>query len=448
MNHSTLSEVGQSIRNSHLLKILLVGFLILLLQLPIASIRGVIRERQQTRDEALEEVMSKWGRNQRVAGPAIIVPYVKRWTEPDKDGKPQPRSMVVHASFLPETLSIEGHIESERRHRGIYEIPVYRMALEVAGRFARPDLAQWAIAPEDVLWERAYLSVLISDARAITEQSALSWNSAPLPFLPSAGEFAPHQGGIHAKLKDHLSAESFEFSFPLKLNGSVGAFFAPFGRQTNVELEANWPAPSFQGAWLPTRHDFSPEGFQAIWNIASLGRNYPQSWRSDSNAYEGEISSSFFGVNMISPVDHYRMAQRSVKYQILFLGLTFVTLWLFEVLGRMRIHAVQYLLVGAGMCLFYLLELSLAEHLGFLAAYGIASAAVVALITAYCVAVLKTTRRAVIVGGVVAVLYAYLYTLLMIQDYALLLGSIGLFLILAATMYLTRKVDWYSFKKQ
>jgi len=343
-------------------------------------------------------------------------------------------------------LSIRGDVESELRHRGIYEIPVYRMSLEVAGSFSRPDFAEWAIDPDDILWDRAYVSVLISDARAITEQSALSWNNAPIPFLPSAGEFGRNQQGIHAKLRSHLNAETFDFSFPLELNGSVGAFFAPFGRQTKVELCANWNAPSFQGAWLPTHHDFDSDGFRATWNIASLGRNYPQSWRCESDSYADAISSSHFGVNMISPVDQYRMSHRSVKYQFLFLVLTFVTLWLLEIRMKRRIHTVQYLFVGAGMCLFYLLELSLAEHLGFFAAYVIASAAVIALITAYSIAMLKAARRALIVGGVVTALYAYLYTLLMIQDYALLLGSIGLFLILAATMFLTRKVDWYSFK--
>ena len=165
-----------------------------------------------------------------------------------------------------------------------------------------------------------------------------------------------------------------------------------------------------------------------------------------SSNREGAVSSSLFGVDMISPVVHYRMSHRSVKFQFLFLVLTFATLWLFETRIRTRIHSVQYLFVGAGMCLFYLLELSLAEHLGFVAAYTIASAAVIALITTYSAAMLKTAKRATIVGAVVTLLYIFLYILLMIQDYALLIGSIGLFLALATTMFLTRRVDWYNLK--
>lgn len=242
-----------------------------------------------------------------------------------------------------------------------------------------------------------------------------------------------------------MDNRSFDFSLPLELNGSIGAFFAPFGRDTEVQLSSNWSSPSFQGMWLPASRTVNRDGFQATWSIPFLSRDYPQNWRFWSN-FENVISLSLFGVDMISPVDHYRMSQRSVKYQILFLVLTFVTLWLFEVLVKVRIHPVQYLLTGAGMCLFYLLELSLAEHFGFILAYTIASAAIVILITSYSAAILKSTKRALIVGAVVTLLYLYLYILLMIEDYALLVGSIGLFIVLATIMFLTRKVDWYSLK--
>jgi inner membrane protein len=443
MNNIGTSGIWQTLRTSHLLKILSIGFLVLLLQMPIAKIRGVIRERQQTRSQAVNEITGKWGGEQTIIGPMVVVPYERRWTETDKDGKMAPRSQTVYASFLPETLDVAGNIESDIRYRGIFEVPVYRMTLDMTGRFSLPNFSEWAIHPDDIMWDRAYLSVRISDARAITKQSVLSWNDEQLEFLPSTGEFGHNEPGIHVKLKDRLEADGFEFSVPLELNGSVGAFFVPFGKETEVALKSNWNAPSFQGSWLPTRRDVKDDGFEASWNITSLGRNYPQQWRSSSSP-EGAVTSSRFGVNMISPVDHYRMSTRSVKYQFLFLVLTFATLWLFEIRIKTRIHSIQYLFVGAGMCLFYLLELSLAEHIGFLTAYAIASAAVVALITTYCVAVLKGVGRAVIVGVVVTLLYVYLYTLLTIEDFALLVGSIGLFFALAATMFLTRKVDWYS----
>lgn len=443
MSAGRMSDILQPLRSSDFVKILLIGFLILLLQIPIVKIRGVIRERQQTREQAVEEVTAKWGKSQSIIGPTLMVPYVNR--QSDSRDQRRAQSDVTCAAFLPESLSISGAIQSDLRYRGIFEIPVYKMSLDLTGRFARPDFSSWPIEPNDILWDQAYLSVRIADARAISKSPTLTWNDAELDFLPASGEFGSAHQGVHVKLGDYLDKESFDFSFPLEVNGSIGASFAPLGRDTQVRITSNWPSPSFQGAWLPAERTVNSDGFEATWNVPFLSRNYPQSWQSGLG-FDHVISSSLFGVNMISPVDHYRMAQRSVKYQILFLGLTFVTLWLFEVLIKIRIHPVQYLFVGAGMCLFYLLELSLAEHIGFILAYIIASAAIIVLVTSYCAAVLRTMTRATIVGLVVTLLYIYLYVLLMIQDYSLLVGSIGLFVVLATIMFLTRKVDWYALK--
>jgi len=231
----------------------------------------------------------------------------------------------------------------------------------------------------------------------------------------------------------------------LDLNGSTGAFFTPLGEQTEVSVRSNWEDPSFQGNWLPTDRSVTGDGFEARWSIPSLGRNYPQKWTRGSVSAD-VLEASRFGVELITPVDHYRMTERSLKYEILFLFLTFLSLWLFEVLAKVRIHWIQYLLVGAALCLFYLLELSLSEHIGFIGAYMLASAAVVGLIATYGVAVLKGVRRAMLLSFAVAVLYACLFVLLNNQDFALLVGSVGLFAILAAVMFLTRRIDWYNLR--
>jgi inner membrane protein len=442
MTDARINSISESLRNSHFVKVLVIGFLILLLQIPIGMVRRIIRQRQNTRDGAVAEVRAKWGNSQSIIGPSIVVPYVKRSAGPAGQRR-QAASDVEYAAFLPESLTISGNIVSELRYRGIFEVPVYRMSLDLKGSFSHPDFSQWAIEPSDILWDRACLSLRIADARAMTKSPKVLWKGQAMDVLPSAGEFGSSQQGIHVKLKDHLNGESFNFLASLELNGSSGAFFAPLGRDTQVRITSNWPSPSFQGAWLPTNRTVTDDGFDATWNIPFMSRNYPQNWRSRSDLQQA-VSSSLFGVNVISPVDHYRMSQRSVKYQILFLLLTFATLWLFEVLSKVRIHPVQYLLVGAAMCLFYLLELSLAEHFGFVFAYVIASAAVVVLVTLYSAAMLKTGGRGVIVGLVVTLLYIYLYVLLMIEDYALLAGSAGVFVALATVMFLTRNVDWYS----
>lgn len=436
----------ETVRRSPLLRIILVGFLVLLLQIPINMISGVVGERASRRQEAAEEVTSKWGNEQSVIGPMLTVPYVQKWFETDKDGALKlARTEVRYASFLPDSLQESGKVVGEVRYRGIFKVPVYSMALDVTGQFSRPDLSEWDVKAEDILWDRAHLTVQISDARAITNPVALQWNGQELRFLPGVGDFGGTRAGIHVPMKGHLSDAAFKFSYHLDLNGSGGVSFAPFGRETTVDIQSNWSDPSFQGNWLPAQRTITEAGFQAKWNIPFLGRNYPQQWQGAAD-FENAISSSLFGVEFIAPVDHYRMSERSVKYEALFLSLTFLTLWLFERLSQRRVHSVQYLLVGAALCVFYLLELALAEHIGFTIAYVCASVAVTAVVYLYCTFALGGRKGALIMGGVLLLLYGYLYVLLMCQDYALLIGSVCLFLALAVVMWITRKVDWYSVK--
>jgi inner membrane protein len=434
-----------AIRNSPLVRLLLIGFLLLLLQIPILMIKAQIGEREDRRRAAVNEVTEKWGKEQSVIGPMLTVPYVWRWIEPGDGGKQTIRTETRQATFLPDDLTIQGRMESETRYRGIFEVPVYRMTLEVKGRFVKPDFTGWGVDAKDIQWDRAALSVRISDARAIQNQAALNWNGQDEPFLPGIGEFGGTKSGIHAALKGRLTDERFEFSFPLILNGSDGAFFAPLGHTTTVNVTSNWSSPSFQGNWLPNNRVVTDKGFDADWTIPYLGRNYPQRWTSDTTLGDA-IETSQFGLRLISPVDQYRMAHRSIKYETLFLLLTFLSIWLFEVLVKIRVHSIQYLLVGAAMALFYLLELSLSEHLGFPMTYLIASTAVVGLVSAYSISVLKRAGRGAVMGAVVAALYGYLYVLLNNEDYALLVGSSGLFLILGLVMYLTRRIDWFEMK--
>jgi inner membrane protein len=447
---SELRGVMAAIRGSHMLRLLLIGFLVLVLLIPAAMIAARVRERRSTRAGAVDEVTAKWGKLQVITGPALIVPYVVRRSEVDGNGRRVVREETHRLTILPETLAVRGQIDSEVRHRGIFSVPVYRMRLEVSGRFAWPDLAELDVDPATVAWDRAELGVGITDARAIQEQVGLTWNQGSLSFLPGPGLLDLTDAGIHAPLAGAMSGANLEFTFPLVLNGSVGVYFVPFGRETRVELRSNWPDPSFQGNWLPTRRSVTDGGFDAAWNIPFLGRNYPQAWTSQEQGGDGKgkmsdtVEASKFGLDLITPVDQYRMAERSTKYAGLFILLTFAAIWLIEVLGGVRVHPIQYLLVGAAICLFFLLELALSEHIGFGRAYLLASFAVVGLIASYSLAALKSPGRAGIVGGLVAALYAYLYVLLNNEDYALLIGSVGLFLMLGAIMYLTRRIDWYA----
>ncbi len=435
------AKVFEQVRNSQFVRILLVFFLILILQIPTVMLEGLVRDRQNLRQEAVSGITVKWGTQQEIIGPRLVVPYIKRVQSGDTK-----KAEVKSGVFLPQTLSISGNLDSETRHRGIFEVPVYQTNLSIRGRFQRPDFSAWGVNPEDILWNRAELNVQISDTHALQNQAKLVWNKAPISFIPGQGKLSNNSNasGIHAVLQKKMEGSTFDFEIPLKLKGSERMTFAPFGETTQVNLTSNWADPSFQGSWLPSQSTVTDKGFKAVWDIPSLGRNYPQLWNTESPVEAETIRKSIFGVDLISPVDNYRMAARSIKYNFLFLILTFAVFWLFEVTVRLRVHPLQYLLVGIAMSLFYLLQLALSEHMGFQGAYAIASAAVVGMITLYSIAVLRAKRRAGIIGAMQVALYGYLYVVLVNQDYSLLIGSFGLFAFLAIVMYFTRRIDWFD----
>jgi len=438
--------VMEQARNSQLLRIVFIAVLAALLLIPVGMIDGVITERQNRRAEAVREVTSIWGERQTITGPLLVVPYLRMVTEEDRKGVKKTRTELDHASFLPESLRTGGQLRCETKYRGIYKVPVYSADLDISGTFVRPVLSQLDVNVAKVLWDRAYLAFQVSDSRAIMNRVTLTWNGTKTQFLPGAGEYGGNVSGIHVPMKGLLAGERFEFSSKLSLNGSEQLFFAPFGKETTVEIVSNWPSPGFQGNWLPIERNITEKGFRAKWSIPYLGRNYPQLWESGAD-YGEAVQRSCFGLKLIPTLDQYAMAKRSTKYGILFILLTFVTLWLFEIVAGVRIHPIQYLLVGAGLSLFFLLEISIAEHIGFAAAYLCATLLVTSLIYFYCRFVLGGMRRSAILGTVVLLLYGYLYVLLMNQDYALLIGSVCLFLVLGAVMFITRKIDWYSFRK-
>lgn len=440
--------------SSQLFRILLIGFLVLLLQIPLLMIRGVILERSTLRHDAVSEIATSWGGEQEIHAPILIVPYRTRWVE-ERDERSVVRTAIRYAHFLPETLDISGDLDTQTRYRGIFEVPVYLADLSFKGRFEKLDFDGWAEKPEDILWDRAEVVVAVSDPRGIRNAAQLAWGDQAFDFLPGAGMAAQAQiqsqnqgrAGFHVDLHEaaRLTQDGIDFAFRLTLQGNEALRVAPFAKQTSLQLRSDWADPSFQGAWLPTDRQVDASGFEARWEVPFLGRSFPQRWN-DAAAIQPAIARSSFGLRLATMVDEYRMAERSAKYGMLFITLTFGTLWLFEVIAGIRVHSIQYLLVGAGLCLFYLLELSLSEHIGFSAAYLIASAAVILLITSYSRVVLGSTKRVASIAAVLVALYGYLFVLLRDQNYALLVGSLGLFGALAAVMYLTRKVDWGGLK--
>ena len=429
------------LRTSPLARAALLGGLVLLLQIPVWMIHGLVGERSARKTDAIVEVSEKWGRAQEIVGPLLTIPYRRPIREFAVDGSERVREVWEVATFLPRELVIEGRLETQLRHRGIFEIPVYRTLVSIRGEFDRPDLAslaEGAIAE----WDRAEVAMEVADPRGVDNRVVLRFGDSDLAFEPGAGQRPSPGSGIHVPIALWPEDDAVAFSMSLELRGSQKLRFAPVGQHTEVRLRGDWPAPSFQGAWLPSAPAVSGGGFEASWEIPYLGRDFPQQWVGDE--YSDQIEESLFGVDLLTPVDGYRTTERSLKYQLMFLGLTFAVIWLVEILASVKVHPIQYALIGAALCIFYLLELSLSEHLGFASAYGLGALAVTSLVFVYLLAVLQLRRRALVVSAFVGGLYAYLFVLLHIEDYALLVGSMGLFLALATIMIATRRVDWYD----
>lgn len=296
-------------------------------------------------------------------------------------------------------------------------------------------------------WKDAFLTIAVSDLRGTQEGLVLDWGGAKRPLLPGS-QVPGYTTGATAPLGlTGAIGQAIDFSISLDVNGSGGIFFAPFGVQNHASLKANWPDPAFRGAFLPAERSVRPDGFDASWRISYYGRDYPQHWTSQSGNDRfstRSVSDSLFGAQFLSLLDAYRYVERSIKYGILFLVLVFTTFFLFEVTARQKIHPFQYLMVGAALCLFYLLLLSVSEFVGFGLAYLAAAVASTLLITWYCRSFLGGGMRTLMIGAGLAGVYTFLYITLRQQDYALLMGAIALFLVLALIMYVTRKVDWYA----
>jgi inner membrane protein len=360
---------------------------------------------------------------------------------PDANGKMVETVQLAH--FLPDSLLVEGTVLPETRRRGIYEATLYTASMQVSGVFRRPDFSSWQVPDRNILWNDAVLSVELPDMRAILDRLTLSWAGTTSSFGPGKGSVGMFGGQIEAPVHLARDAAAIPFSFPLRLHGGGSLTFLPLGDETTVRVKSPWKSPSFSGSYLPASRSLGAEGFQSEWKVISMARAYPQRWR-QGDTEPGGILASGFGVNFMAPVDTYLKVTRALKYGILFLLLPFGTLFLLEVFSSRRLHPLHYLLVGLANCVFYLLLLSLSEHIPFDLAYAVASVASGALVTFYTIAVMKSLREGVAILPVLAAGYGFLAIVLQSEDFALLVGALGLFLILAAVMLLTRKVDWYA----
>ena len=353
-------------RHSTILKLLGVGALVLVLLIPLAMITGVLRERLGRRNEAVADITSSWGREQNVIGPVLGIPYQYTFKTvkevPAPDGKVERREVeetaTANAYFLPERLNVSGSVQTQKLHRGIYEAVVYRAQGILSGKFAPPDFGPLKIDLKDVQWKDAFVTIAINDLRGTRVAIVLDWGGTKHPMLPGSQVPGYTTGATASLANDQPIANEIQFSIPLDFNGSEGIFFAPFGVQNEASLKSNWADPGFRGAFLPAERSVRPDGFDAKWKVSYYGRDYPQSWTSrtgNERFTTQSVSNSLFGAQFLSILDAYRYVERSIKYGVLFLVLVFTAFFLFEVTARQKIHPFQYLMVGAALCLFYLM---------------------------------------------------------------------------------------------
>lgn len=422
-------------RNGVTLKGLVIFFLMLALLIPASMVESLIVEREGRQNEAINEVSSKWGLRQTICGPVLVLPYEQtRRSDDDKTLYKETK----YAYFLPDQLKVNGIVNPEKRHRGIFDVVLYGSRLTLEGAFEQPVVEKLIPTDATILWDKAILVLGIPDLRGLEDQVTLLWDNQPSMFDPGVPVSGLAESGIHVPVLLKTEGQH-AFKIELALKGSGTLFFTPVGKVTEVNISSPWSDPSFTGAFLPDAKKISADGFEASWKVLNLNRNYPQQWISDQTIGFGD---SAFGVDFLLPVDNYQKSTRSVKYAILFIGLSFLTVFFMEMGQSRRVHPFQYALIGLALVIFYTLLVSISEHISFNYAYLIAALMTIALTGLYARSLFQSARMAFLVSGTLSVLYGFLFVVLQQQDYALLIGSLGLFAILAVVMYVSRRINW------
>ncbi|MFK7886121.1 MAG: cell envelope integrity protein CreD [Gammaproteobacteria bacterium] len=435
-----MSQLLRALGRSVGLKLAMIGFLVLVLLLPTAMIEGVVRERAALEHEARGNIMQAFGHAQTLSGPILRIPY--RQPKIAANGKRFEKTGAIY--HLPRNATFKTNVDTQERYRGLYTIPVFETSVAIEAQFDPVALSELNLDDATIEFDRAQLVIGLSDPRTLRSTPIATVNNLDLTFGPGKRLHADIGPTIDVALRDTGftdATKTLSVITQLEFAGTDRLQFLPVGDTQSVFMNANWPDPSFAGHYLPSTRNISDAGFDAQWHVTSLGRLYPGTWV-DDDVTAPNLHQSAFGTHFKPALNTYDRARRAVHYAVLAIVLTFACFFLFDVLNALRLHPFQYLLVGFANCLFFLLLLSLAEHIGFALAYAISAIASIGLIGGYSVTVLGAAKRALLCCAVLAALYGFVYMTLRAQSYALLAGSLGLWCVLAAVMYLTRRVDW------
>ncbi|WP_051268305.1 cell envelope integrity protein CreD [Terrimonas ferruginea] len=422
-NSPTSALSGLMDKGKFFFKGLVIFGIALLLWVPTLFILEIVRERELRQQQASADINQKWAGPQKVTSPVIAVPY--------KIGG----NMIY---LMPDKADVSTRVATETRRRGIYEVPVYRSSINISGSFAPADMASAGVEDSLLDWDRALLILPVKDAlRGIREDIRLQWGDETLTLLPQydGADFLKDAYYVRLPLSQDKMHSLHQFNLQFNLNGSGELLFASAARDTRIKMESGWKDPSFQGSMLPETREVGDSGFVANWKF--LNRNTPQVWINRSYSLEPLTVGTVF----MLPVDGYDKTRRAVKYALLCIILTFVAFLLIELVYKRSLLLVHYGLAGLALVLFYTLLLSVSEYTGFNWAYCIAGVATIALVTWYTGGILKSARISLFICLVLTAVYGYIFSIIQLQDFSLLMGSIGLFIALAIVMYFSRRLQ-------
>ncbi len=435
----------RTLSQSLFFRFIIIATLVGLMTIPLNMVNQIVVERSQLYDNVIAEIAGTWGHQQTLSGPALIIPYSVKQTTlkvvTDMNGAEHSVNQTSYKQYnaivLPENLQIANTLTGQTRKRSLYESLVYQANIKINGSFRRPDIASLDEHIDEIHWDRAWFVLGISDTQAINKVSRLNWQGETVDFEPGTGIVDTLRNGFHAPLQ-LTEDNTFRFELSININGSRGFYFRPFGKTTDVQITSDWPHPSFQGNVLPDSREITADGFTANWSIPHLARNYPQLWTLEKGSFD--LQEFTAGVNLFESVTLYSQVTRAIKYGVLFLSLTFITFLIFELgIGR-HLHVVQYAVIGLALTMFYLTLLSMAEHTRFVTAYISAAGVIVSMISLYAWAAIRNLPRALLIAVLLSGLYAMLYSLLQLEDFALLAGTALLLVILGVLMFLTRNI--------
>lgn len=431
-------------------KLFMVGLITVILLLPLQWVKMLIEERADRQSEVVYEVSEKWGEDIYIYGPILKIPYQtltqQTLTDPKTNATVKQWIKKTHyAYFFPDELITEADVKMQKPlKRGIYQSNVFSASFDSKGFFGQPDFSGQDIQEEHILWDQATLLIRTTNQKRLTGQVQMKWGENTYRFEPTA--VTQSHDGTTTLESEEINLENLKtnakesFAFQLAFNGSHSVRLAPIGKTTKTTMTSNWHSPSFMGNFLPSPENkqLSAQGFNVQWEVLHYNRPFAQ--RSFEQIQQ--VESYAYGVDFITPVDQYQQNERASKYGFLVIGLTFLIFFLIQNVSKIDIHIFQYMMIGLALVMFYTLLISITEHSSFLKAYLIAGSSVVVLITLYSKSILKNLKFPLLIGASLTALYTFIFVIIQLEDYALLTGSIGLFIILAAVMYFSRKIDW------